>query len=229
MTVFVTAWLGALSGTALGLLISAAAESADRAMSLVPYLLITQLVLCGVLFQLGAIGLRLVVHARRWNSVRARRHRRAIRRRAAPDIRPLPALGCRARRRRGWRCCCSPAPGWPPRYGGCAGRDWGWSVGRGCSCWMTRPRSASTWAPRCRWSRRSTARGCLLSCRTLKGRRPRRRSCFSTSGHAVVGAVARESLATEPASVVQLVKRHIGSGWTSTTVASPTGLSTCPR
>lgn len=34
------------------------------------------------------------------------------------------------------------------------------------------------------------------------------------SGHAVIGAVARESLATEPASVVQLVKRHIGSGWT---------------
>jgi len=33
-------------------------------------------------------------------------------------------------------------------------------------------------------------------------------------GHAVVGAVARESLATEPDSVVQLVKRHIGSGWT---------------
>lgn len=56
VTVFVTAWLGVLSGTALGLLISAAAESADRAMSLVPYLLITQLVLCGVLFQLGAIG-----------------------------------------------------------------------------------------------------------------------------------------------------------------------------
>ena len=34
------------------------------------------------------------------------------------------------------------------------------------------------------------------------------------SGHAIVGAVARESLATEPESVVQLVKRHIGSGWT---------------
>ncbi len=33
-------------------------------------------------------------------------------------------------------------------------------------------------------------------------------------GHAVVGAVARESLATEPDSVVQLVKRHVGSGWT---------------
>jgi molecular chaperone DnaK len=33
-------------------------------------------------------------------------------------------------------------------------------------------------------------------------------------GHVVVGAVARESLATEPESVVQLVKRHIGSGWT---------------
>ncbi len=34
------------------------------------------------------------------------------------------------------------------------------------------------------------------------------------SGQAVVGGVARESLATEPDSVVQLVKRHIGSGWT---------------
>jgi molecular chaperone DnaK len=34
------------------------------------------------------------------------------------------------------------------------------------------------------------------------------------AGHAVVGAVARESLATEPDSVVQLVKRHIGSAWT---------------
>ncbi|WP_300603371.1 Hsp70 family protein [Trebonia sp.] len=34
------------------------------------------------------------------------------------------------------------------------------------------------------------------------------------SGHVIVGAVARESLATEPDSVVQLVKRHIGSGWT---------------
>ncbi len=33
-------------------------------------------------------------------------------------------------------------------------------------------------------------------------------------GQVVVGAVARESLATEPESVVQLVKRHIGSGWT---------------
>ena len=37
---------------------------------------------------------------------------------------------------------------------------------------------------------------------------------LSDAGHAVVGAVARESLATEPASVVHLVKRHIGSGWT---------------
>lgn len=34
------------------------------------------------------------------------------------------------------------------------------------------------------------------------------------AGRAVVGAAARESLATEPDSVVQLVKRHIGSGWT---------------
>jgi len=56
VTIFLTVWLGALSGMALGLLVSAAAQSADRAMSLVPYLLITQLVLCGVLFQLGAVG-----------------------------------------------------------------------------------------------------------------------------------------------------------------------------
>ncbi len=33
-------------------------------------------------------------------------------------------------------------------------------------------------------------------------------------GHAVVGAVARESIASEPESVVQMVKRHIGSSWT---------------
>ena len=66
VTVFVTVWLGVLSGTALGLLISAVAESADRAMSLVPYLLITQLVLCGVLFQLGAIGFVSWLMPARW-------------------------------------------------------------------------------------------------------------------------------------------------------------------
>jgi molecular chaperone DnaK len=32
--------------------------------------------------------------------------------------------------------------------------------------------------------------------------------------HAVVGAVAKESLATDPDTVVQLVKRHMGSQWT---------------
>lgn len=50
-----TLWLANLAGMALGLLVSAVAPSSDRAMSLVPYLLITQLVLCGVLFPLGAI------------------------------------------------------------------------------------------------------------------------------------------------------------------------------
>jgi molecular chaperone DnaK len=34
------------------------------------------------------------------------------------------------------------------------------------------------------------------------------------AGHAVVGAIAKESLASEPESVVQLVKRHMGSAWT---------------
>jgi ABC-type multidrug transport system ATPase subunit len=56
VTVFITVWLGALAGMALGLMVSAGAASADRAMSLVPYLLITQLVLCGVLFNLHGLG-----------------------------------------------------------------------------------------------------------------------------------------------------------------------------
>jgi molecular chaperone DnaK len=34
------------------------------------------------------------------------------------------------------------------------------------------------------------------------------------AGHAVVGSIAKESLATEPESIVQLVKRHMGSAWT---------------
>jgi ABC-type multidrug transport system ATPase subunit/pSer/pThr/pTyr-binding forkhead associated (FHA) protein len=50
-----TLLLANLSGMALGLLVSAMATSSDRAMSIVPYLLITQLVLCGVLFPLGAV------------------------------------------------------------------------------------------------------------------------------------------------------------------------------
>jgi ABC-type multidrug transport system ATPase subunit len=49
-----TLWLANVSGMAMGLLVSAMAASSDRAMSIVPYLLITQLVLCGVLFPLGA-------------------------------------------------------------------------------------------------------------------------------------------------------------------------------
>jgi ABC transport system ATP-binding/permease protein len=56
ITIFLTVWLGALAGMALGLMVSAGAESADRAMSLVPYLLITQLVLCGVLFNLHGMS-----------------------------------------------------------------------------------------------------------------------------------------------------------------------------
>jgi ABC transport system ATP-binding/permease protein len=56
VTIFLTVWLGALAGLALGLMVSAGAESADRAMSLVPYLLITQLVLCGVLFNLHGMS-----------------------------------------------------------------------------------------------------------------------------------------------------------------------------
>ena len=56
ITIFLTVWFGALAGMALGLMVSAGAASADRAMSLVPYLLITQLVLCGVLFNLHGLS-----------------------------------------------------------------------------------------------------------------------------------------------------------------------------
>ncbi|MGH3195489.1 MAG: ATP-binding cassette domain-containing protein [Streptosporangiaceae bacterium] len=67
ITFFITLWLAILSGMALGLLVSAASASADRAMSLVPYLLITQLVLCGVLFRLGAISFVSWIMPARWS------------------------------------------------------------------------------------------------------------------------------------------------------------------
>ncbi len=66
VTVFITLWLAILSGMALGLLVSAGSTSADRAMSLVPYLLITQLVLCGVLFKLGAVNFVSWIMPARW-------------------------------------------------------------------------------------------------------------------------------------------------------------------
>jgi ABC transport system ATP-binding/permease protein len=66
VTIFLTVWLGALAGMALGLLVSAGAESADRAMSLVPYLLITQLVLCGVLFNLHGLSFITWLMPARW-------------------------------------------------------------------------------------------------------------------------------------------------------------------
>jgi len=67
VTIFLTVWLGALAGMALGLMVSAGAESADRAMSLVPYLLITQLVLCGVLFNLHGISFISWLMPARWS------------------------------------------------------------------------------------------------------------------------------------------------------------------
>lgn len=55
LAVVLTLWLANLAGVGLGLLVSATSPSADRALSLVPYLLIAQLVLCGVLFHLGGL------------------------------------------------------------------------------------------------------------------------------------------------------------------------------
>lgn len=66
ITFFITLWLAIVTGMALGLLVSAASTSADRAMSLVPYLLITQLVLCGVLFRLGAVSFVSWIMPARW-------------------------------------------------------------------------------------------------------------------------------------------------------------------
>lgn len=67
ITFFITLWLGILSGMALGLLVSAASASADRAMSLLPYLLITQVVLCGAGFRLGAAGFVSWIMPARWS------------------------------------------------------------------------------------------------------------------------------------------------------------------
>jgi ABC transport system ATP-binding/permease protein len=55
VTFTITLWLANVCGIATGLLVSATSPSADRALSLVPYLLIAQLILCGVLFRLGAM------------------------------------------------------------------------------------------------------------------------------------------------------------------------------
>ena len=49
----VTTWLTALAGVALGLGISAAAATPDRAISLVPLALIPQILFAGVIFSLG--------------------------------------------------------------------------------------------------------------------------------------------------------------------------------
>ena len=67
IAIFLALWFGGLCGVALGLLVSAMAPNADRAMSLVPYLLITQLVLCGVLFKLGAMTFASWVMPARWS------------------------------------------------------------------------------------------------------------------------------------------------------------------
>jgi hypothetical protein len=65
--VFISLWLGNLCGMSVGLFVSATSSSADRAMSLVPYLLITQLVLCGVLFKLGALTFASWIMPARWS------------------------------------------------------------------------------------------------------------------------------------------------------------------
>jgi ABC-type multidrug transport system ATPase subunit/pSer/pThr/pTyr-binding forkhead associated (FHA) protein len=67
VSVFLTLWLANVCGMSVGLYISGISSSADRAMSLVPYLLITQLVLCGVLFRLGALTFLSWIMPARWS------------------------------------------------------------------------------------------------------------------------------------------------------------------
>ena len=63
---FISMLLANFSGIAIGLLISAVAPSSDRAMSLVPYLLLAQLILCGVLFPLHALKVVSWIIPARW-------------------------------------------------------------------------------------------------------------------------------------------------------------------
>jgi ABC-type multidrug transport system ATPase subunit/pSer/pThr/pTyr-binding forkhead associated (FHA) protein/ABC-type multidrug transport system permease subunit len=67
ITMGITLWLANMSGIAIGLLVSALAPNSDRAMSIVPYLLIPQLVLSGVLFTLGDLGVLSFLISSRWS------------------------------------------------------------------------------------------------------------------------------------------------------------------
>jgi ABC-type multidrug transport system ATPase subunit/ABC-type multidrug transport system permease subunit len=67
ITVGITLWLGNFAGIATGLLVSTLAPNSDRAMSIVPYLLIPQLVLSGVLFKLGGLDVVSFLVASRWS------------------------------------------------------------------------------------------------------------------------------------------------------------------
>jgi ABC-type multidrug transport system ATPase subunit/ABC-type multidrug transport system permease subunit len=55
LAILASLWLANVAGMSLGLVVSAGARTVDRAISLVPYLLVAQLVLCGVLFKLGSL------------------------------------------------------------------------------------------------------------------------------------------------------------------------------
>jgi hypothetical protein len=67
LTILITLWLGNLCGVAVGLAVSATSRTADRALSQVPYLLIAQLVLCGVLFKLGGMTFVSWLMPARWS------------------------------------------------------------------------------------------------------------------------------------------------------------------
>jgi ABC-type multidrug transport system ATPase subunit len=67
ITLGITLWLGNMAGIGTGLFVSALAPNSDRAMSIVPYLLIPQLVLSGVLFKLGGLTVVSFVVASRWS------------------------------------------------------------------------------------------------------------------------------------------------------------------
>ena len=95
ITMGITLWLANMAGITTGLLVSALAPNSDRAMSIVPYLLIPQLVLSGVLFKLGGLTVASFFVASRWSVSGLRGRRRRLVDEAVGDAWAVPPLARR--------------------------------------------------------------------------------------------------------------------------------------
>ena len=224
VTIFFTVWFGALAGMALGLMVSAGAASADRAMSLVPYLLITQLVLCGVLFNLHGLSFISWFMPARW-SVSGLGGIAGLSAAALhADERPLPALGHRPGRQ---LVRTAGASLLRDRRRRLAAAQAGNRVE--CGTWRSQRRSGLTWAPRSRSSPRSARAVCQPCCPTPKAHPPRHRLCCSSrTARSSARSPGRRS---EPSRTpwCSWSSGRWGRTGRSTIGTSPTGQSTCPR